>query len=113
HYTYFVYTYALRTAIHFLRRPPLPVFFLMFPPPPRSTLFPYTTLFRSKVAGGNMCARSKLTQGNALISAESTQCQSQCFTQQWLGMTNSSTVRRRSRLGSSGFFEECSCSVHY
>src|SRR5947208_7097501 len=33
-----------------MSRPPLrhfPVFFLMLPPPPRSTLFPYTTLFRS------------------------------------------------------------------
>src|SRR5204863_8583751 len=26
-------------------------FFSMLPPPPRSTLFPYTTLFRSPVAG--------------------------------------------------------------
>src|SRR5205807_8100825 len=25
------------------------VFFLLLPPPPRSTLFPYTTLFRSKI----------------------------------------------------------------
>src|SRR5262249_61905632 len=31
--------------------PPLSVFLsLMLPPPPRSTLFPYTTLFRSPVA---------------------------------------------------------------
>src|SRR5262249_58470506 len=32
--------------------PPLSLtflFFLMIPPPPRSTLFPYTTLFRSRV----------------------------------------------------------------
>src|SRR5438105_15618648 len=28
----------------------LPCFFLMLRPPPRSTLFPYTTLFRSRVA---------------------------------------------------------------
>src|SRR5207253_5859886 len=27
--------------------------FLMIPPPPSSTLFPYTTLFRSLVHGGN------------------------------------------------------------
>src|SRR6266850_2835323 len=27
-------------------------FFLMFRPPPRSTLFPYTTLFRSRPGGG-------------------------------------------------------------
>src|SRR5438477_9878414 len=26
------------------------LFFLMIPPPPRSTLFPYTTLFRSRVS---------------------------------------------------------------
>src|SRR5689334_25149348 len=26
-------------------------YFLMIPPPPRSTLFPYTTLFRSEIAG--------------------------------------------------------------
>src|SRR5437762_8493935 len=29
---------------------PLPFSFLMLPPPPRSTLFPYTTLFRSQRA---------------------------------------------------------------
>src|SRR5256885_8010599 len=31
-------------------RPIIPFFFLMFRPPPRSTLFPYPTLFRSDVA---------------------------------------------------------------
>src|SRR5262249_59696506 len=35
---------ALRSSLHFL----LLLFFLMTRPPPRSTLFPYTTLFRSK-----------------------------------------------------------------
>src|SRR5690349_24756208 len=30
-------------------------FFLTLPPPPRSTLFPYTTLFRSAVTGETMC----------------------------------------------------------
>src|SRR5699024_12519042 len=29
----------------------LPSFFLLIPPPPRSTLFPYTTLFRSYTFG--------------------------------------------------------------
>src|SRR6516165_10235305 len=28
---------------------PKAIFFLMTPPPPRSTLFPYTTLFRSRL----------------------------------------------------------------
>src|SRR2546430_16606226 len=32
--------------------PMLVFFFLMFRPPPRSTLFPYTTLFRSPSSGG-------------------------------------------------------------
>src|SRR5262249_62414523 len=31
--------------------PPLSLFFLMIPRPPRSTLFPYTTLFRSQHPG--------------------------------------------------------------
>src|ERR1051326_2122160 len=30
----------------------MPSFFLMMRRPPRSTLFPYTTLFRSQIAGG-------------------------------------------------------------
>src|SRR5207253_10860878 len=30
-----------------VRRSLLPLIFLLLPPPPRSTLFPYTTLFRS------------------------------------------------------------------
>src|SRR5437763_3694477 len=31
------------------RHSPIRLFFFMSPPPPRSTLFPYTTLFRSRV----------------------------------------------------------------
>src|SRR5437762_10981070 len=34
-------------------------FFLMIRPPPRSTLFPYTTLFRSVCLGGLLDARSR------------------------------------------------------
>src|SRR5690348_17648455 len=33
-------------------------FFLMIRRPPRSTLFPYTTLFRSTAAGSRRCSRS-------------------------------------------------------
>src|SRR5699024_5512379 len=62
---------------------------------------------------GDMSASSKLAQSHAFVSAEGTQCQSKCFTQQGLGMTNTSTVRCGSCMGNSGFFEECSCSVHY
>src|SRR5215216_7805830 len=32
-------------------------FFLMIRRPPRSTLFPYTTLFRSRAADGERCGR--------------------------------------------------------
>src|SRR2546429_5726426 len=35
-------------------------FFLMIRRPPRSTLFPYTTLFRSTAAGGIRCRRSAI-----------------------------------------------------
>src|SRR6266511_5947526 len=34
--------------IHAAQHAPLPVFFFMIRRPPRSTLFPYTTLFRSR-----------------------------------------------------------------
>src|SRR5206468_8731432 len=30
---------------------PIPILFSLIPPPPRSTLFPYTTLFRSRTTG--------------------------------------------------------------
>src|SRR5206468_11575000 len=40
----------------------LPFFFLLLPRPPRSTLFPYTTLFRS--LSGSPYARSSIARGN-------------------------------------------------
>src|SRR5262249_62342094 len=36
------------------------LFFLMIRRPPRSTLFPYTTLFRSDIIRGRGCKRSRL-----------------------------------------------------
>src|SRR5437773_6877486 len=41
-------------------------FFSMFRPPPRSTLFPYTTLFRSLVVGHRDLER-RLEQGGACL----------------------------------------------
>src|SRR5258708_17250589 len=38
-------------------------FFLMIRRPPRSTLFPYTTLFRSRPAFAHRCRREKCTDG--------------------------------------------------
>src|SRR5256886_14901608 len=35
-------------------------FFLMIRRPPRSTLFPYTTLFRSDMHSGFLCCRSQM-----------------------------------------------------
>src|SRR5687768_17754085 len=52
----------------------LVVFFLMIRRPPRSTLFPYTTLFRSRSAGNKAeaAARSpRAAGGSALSSARS------------------------------------------
>src|SRR2546430_7231506 len=40
-----------------------PFFFLMIRRPPRSTLFPYTTLFRSKVLGATIVSRSREQRG--------------------------------------------------
>src|SRR2546430_16426903 len=41
---------------------PLPFFFLMIRRPPRSTLFPYTTLFRSRVSRTPRVARRAPTR---------------------------------------------------
>src|SRR5690554_7097161 len=43
-------------------------FFLMIRRPPRSTLFPYTTLFRSKVNQAFLCLQQSLEQVPALYA---------------------------------------------
>src|SRR5205823_10255901 len=47
-------------------------FFLMIRRPPRSTLFPYTTLFRSHagIAGRALVAREPLVTGEALVARQ-------------------------------------------
>src|SRR5687768_18155033 len=81
-------------------RPPIPsLFFLMIRRPPRSTLFPYTTLFRSEVAQvGN--TRDEAARGRDNIAA--------AFTV-WEGLNTSSVLiaparredRKSTRLNSS------------
>src|SRR3712207_8047979 len=44
-------------------------FFLMIRRPPRSTLFPYTTLFRSKVAPGNKKVQLEMGGKNGCVVA--------------------------------------------
>src|SRR5437899_10082179 len=50
---------------------PLIFFFVMIPPPPRSTLFPYTTLFRSKSCACRTCIsrRSRFARSPRSFSA--------------------------------------------
>src|SRR5438045_9107664 len=50
---------AFTTKLFVLYFPPFFIFFYMIRPPPRSTLFPYTTLFRSRAA------RSRESRGGA------------------------------------------------
>src|SRR5438045_5427020 len=55
----------------------LPFLFLMIRPPPRSTLFPYTTLFRSEVwvvvnAGGPMVATGAAVSGLGQVGSFAT-----------------------------------------
>src|SRR5256885_13778146 len=61
---------------YFIYHPPfyhsfLFFFFLMIRRPPRSTLFPYTTLFRSEVSGDRrgQAGRSEAVRFNALLPA--------------------------------------------
>src|SRR5438876_11659094 len=71
-----IYTLALRDFLYtFLF---LFFFFLMIRRPPRSTLFPYTTLFRSRVPGRGCSARRRprasrrCRHGNTVRSEEHT-----------------------------------------
>src|SRR5205814_9893999 len=44
-------------------------FLLMIQPPPRSTLFPYTTLFRSQIIFGRRRRRTTVATGRKIIDA--------------------------------------------
>src|SRR6266576_1875921 len=46
-------------------RPRHPLFFLMIPQPPRSTLFPYTTLFRSPTHASTTTTRPRMCSPRA------------------------------------------------
>src|SRR5438309_10632287 len=50
------------TLISHLVLPSYLLFFLMIPPPPRSTLFPYTTLFRSRGESAKFADRTELLE---------------------------------------------------
>src|SRR5256885_11542550 len=47
----------------------LPFFFLMIRRPPRSTLFPYTTLFRSRAPNAMGLAATELMLGETMLGA--------------------------------------------
>src|SRR5262249_61633153 len=55
----------LLPTAHFL--PPVPLFFLMIRRPPRSTLFPYTTLFRSRWPISPPAMRRSKTTGTRFV----------------------------------------------
>src|SRR5207244_11344556 len=63
----FVHLPSYRVRIHIPLPALPPLFFLMIPPPPRSTLFPYTTLFRSLVSSmgrfGSRVRTTSFTEG--------------------------------------------------
>src|SRR6266704_2669169 len=50
-------SHSLLMLLRFLAEINQPFFFLMIRPPPSSTLFPYTTLFRSTCQGPTSCSR--------------------------------------------------------
>src|SRR5947209_14543950 len=53
-----------------LIHPPLLFFFLMIRRPPRSTLFPYTTLFRSRVTAATDLDRDTVAEVRAALEYE-------------------------------------------
>src|SRR5258707_4153058 len=52
-----------------IRNSALFFFFLMIRRPPRSTLFPYTTLFRSRQIASSVCARDRGDRGGEICVA--------------------------------------------
>src|SRR5205823_13036110 len=57
------------------------VFFLMIRPPPRSTLFPYTTLFRSSAAQGYRPGRREETRRRCALVASDRSAPARCARQ--------------------------------
>src|SRR5207245_10762920 len=60
-----------RCILHFSYTATIPLFFLLIPPPPRSTLFPYTTLFRSTSSVSDRCGLSSNTLSASAGSSRS------------------------------------------
>src|SRR5690625_7603895 len=54
------------TIFHLL----IPLFFILLPPPPKSTLFPYTTLFRSLIKAVKGLYNQDITQAKEIIKAD-------------------------------------------
>src|SRR5258708_39340339 len=72
-YPILTFTFSSYLEILLLPHPPHPFFFLMIRRPPRSTLFPYTTLFRSDRKSGSagmprLCAKCLLKLKRRIIS---------------------------------------------
>src|SRR5215203_6993136 len=59
-------------------------FFLMIRRPPRSTLFPYTTLFRSKLADGEPQHAERLQRGLHVVELRSEEHTSELQSRQYL-----------------------------
>src|SRR5690606_41219894 len=58
---YFAFTSSIHPTFSY-------IFFLLIRPPPRSTLFPYTTLFRSEMGDGNEARGPCRQMAEALLS---------------------------------------------
>src|SRR5262249_61685302 len=71
--------------------PPSPLFFfLIIPRPPRSTLFPYTTLFRSRhsIRGPSRCAAWRRSARHSPVMSLTGGCRSEEHTSELQSLTN-------------------------
>src|SRR5206468_12450984 len=77
---------------------PFAVFFIMIPPPPRSTPFPYTTLFRSGPAStGTTTSRSSRRRASSRRRRRPSRCRARCRVRHRLGRSEEHTSELQSR----------------
>src|SRR5690554_7062911 len=73
------------------------IFFLMIRRPPRSTLFPYTTLFRSRKPISPVPPEAPRRSAPSRITAAPVPCPSHSRTKVWLGRSEEHTSELQSR----------------
>src|SRR5439155_25677114 len=98
-YTTYTHTYDTYIPFFTLLLSRTYLFFLLLPRPPRSTLFPYTTLFRSTISHFHPTGRSSLTPRRPFPLARKPGLRTTTFTRwTWRSEEHTSELQSRGHL---------------